>query len=58
MIPTVSELIGKIRPSNCGLKYHFGPKMLEYCREKLFKSRFLQLVFVITLSHEEIVLPK
>jgi len=53
MIPTVSELIGKI-----SLKYHFGPKMLEYCQEKLFKSRFLQLVFVMTLSHEEIVLPK
>jgi hypothetical protein len=34
-----------IRPSECDLKYHFGPKMLEYGRKKLFLQGFLQLVF-------------
>jgi replication-associated recombination protein RarA len=35
-----------IRPSDCDLKYHFGPKMLEYGRKKLYLLRFLQLVIV------------
>jgi hypothetical protein len=34
-----------IRPSNYALKYHFGPKMLEYDQKKLYISLFLQLVF-------------
>ncbi len=37
-----------IRPSDCDLKYHFGPKVLEYGRKKLYLLRFPQLVFVIT----------
>ena len=35
-----------IRPSDCDLKYHFGPKVLEYGRKKLYLLRFLQLVIV------------
>ncbi len=34
-----------IRPSDCDLKYHFGPKVLEYGRKKLCLHGFLQLVF-------------
>ena len=34
-----------IRPSDCDLKYHFGPKVLEYGRKKLYLQGFLQLVF-------------
>ena len=37
-----------IRPSDCDLKYHFGPKVLENVRKNLFILRFLQLVFVMT----------
>ena len=37
-----------IRPSNYALKYHFGPKMLEYDQKNFFVSRFQQLVFVMT----------
>jgi hypothetical protein len=37
-----------IKPSDCDLKYHFGPKVLEYGRKKLYILRFLQLVFVMT----------
>jgi len=64
MIPTFSELIGwenvdlgnrllisflrVIIPSDCDLKYHFEPKVLEYSRKKLYILRFPQLVFVIT----------
>ena len=35
-----------IRPSDCDLKYHFGPKMLEYVQKKRSLSLFLQLVIV------------
>ena len=63
MILTFSEVIGEnidfwyrllisflrvIIPSDCDLKYHFGPKVLEYGRKKLYLLRFLQLVFVMT----------
>jgi hypothetical protein len=34
-----------IRASDCDLKYHFGPKVLEYGRKKLYLQGFLQLVF-------------
>ncbi len=34
--------------SDCDLKYHFGPKVLEYGRKKLYLVRFLQLAFVMT----------
>ncbi len=34
--------------SDCDLNYHFGPKVLEYGRKKLYILRFLQLVFLIT----------
>ena len=34
-----------IRPSDCDPKYHFGPKVLEYGRKKLYLQVFLQLVF-------------
>jgi len=37
-----------IIPSDCDLKYHFGPKVLEYGRKKLYLARFLQLAFVMT----------
>ncbi len=37
-----------IRPSDCDLKYHFGPKVLEYGRKKLYLVRFPQLAFVMT----------
>jgi hypothetical protein len=37
-----------IRPSDCDLEYHFGPKVLKYGRKKLYLLRFLQLVFVMT----------
>jgi hypothetical protein len=37
-----------IRPSDCDLNYHFGPKVLEYGRKKLYILRFPQLVFVMT----------
>ena len=37
-----------IRPSDCDLKYHFGPKVLEYGRKKLYLARFPQLAFVMT----------
>ena len=37
-----------IRPSDYDLKYNFGPIMLEYDQKKLYVSRFLQLVFVMT----------
>jgi hypothetical protein len=54
MIPTFSELIGNIsiilrmiRPSDCDLKYHFGPKKLKYSRKKFYTLRFPQLVFVM-----------
>ncbi len=39
------SLLRVIRPSDCDLKYHFGPKVLEYGRKKLFLQGFLQLVF-------------
>ncbi len=39
------SLLRVIRPSDCDLKYHFGPKMLEYGRKKLYLQGFLQLVF-------------
>ena len=42
------SLLRVIRPSDCDLKYHFGPKVLEYGRKKLYILRFLQLVFVMT----------
>ncbi len=37
-----------IRTSDYDLKYHFGPKMLEYGRKKFYLLRFLQLVFEMT----------
>jgi len=37
-----------IIPSDCDLKYHFGPKVLEYGRKKLYLVRFPQLAFVMT----------
>ena len=39
-----------IRPSDYDLKYHFGPKMLEYDQKKLHVSRFAQLAFLMTSS--------
>ena len=39
------SLLRVIRPSDCDLKYHFGPKVLEYGRKKLYLQGFLQLVF-------------
>ena len=44
LIPFLRE----IRPSDCDLKYHFGPKVLEYGRKKLYLVRFPQLAFVMT----------
>jgi hypothetical protein len=41
-------LLRVIRPSGCDLKYHFGPKVLEYGRKKLYLARFPQLAFVMT----------
>jgi hypothetical protein len=37
-----------IRPSDCDPNYHFGPKVLDYGRKKLYILRFPQLVFVMT----------
>jgi hypothetical protein len=37
-----------IIPSDCDLKYHFGPKVLECGRKKLYLVCFPQLVFVMT----------
>ena len=37
-----------IIPSDCDLKYNFGPKVLEYGRKKLYLVRFPQLAFVMT----------
>ncbi len=37
-----------IIPSDCDLEYHFGPKVLEYGRKKLYLVRFPQLAFVMT----------
>jgi hypothetical protein len=42
------SFLSVIRPSDCHLKYHFGPKVLENGRKKLYILRFLQLVFVMT----------
>ncbi len=49
-ISIIDLFLRVIRPSDCDLKFHFEPKMLEYGRKKLFLLRFLQLVFVMTLS--------
>ncbi len=35
-----------IRPSDCDLKYHFGPKVLENGRKMLYILRFPQLILV------------
>jgi hypothetical protein len=43
------SILRVIRPSDCDLKYHFGPKVLEYVRKKLYILRFPQLVFVMIL---------
>jgi hypothetical protein len=37
-----------IRPSECDLKYHLRPIVLEYVRKKLYILRFPQLLFVMT----------
>ena len=37
-----------IRPSDCDPNYHFGPKVLDFGRKKLYILRFPQLVFVMT----------
>ena len=44
LIPFLRVII----PSDCDLKYHFGPKVLEYGRKKFYLARFPQLAFVMT----------
>ncbi len=44
-----------IRPSDCDLKYHFVPKVLEYGRKKLYLARFPQLAFVMTSPLKQII---
>ena len=45
-----------IRPSDYDLQYNFGPVMLEYDQKKLYVSRFLQLVFVMTSPLRKLII--
>jgi hypothetical protein len=48
-----------IRPFDYDLlKYHFGPKMLEYGRKKLYVSHFPQLVFDMISPLSKFILSK
>jgi hypothetical protein len=41
-----------IRPSDCDIKYHLGPKIIDYGRKKLYIMRFPQLVFLMTSPYQ------